>query len=260
MTNQPTEQDVKRALRVVVAGGGTVAPIDEIRWITNGSTGSFAAGLSEACLNAGAEVWHIATPTAQLPFIRSSRLDLGAGDLAKERDRLEKLAQTWRDVRERLHIITLQSGTVEEYGMRLAETLENNSIDVAFLAMAVSDFEPERKSGKIDSNTAELLIRCKRAPKIIQFVRDWSPDLYLVGFKLTVGASRQELIAKAREACALNRADLTIANDLRTLQAGAHVVHLVEPGGDEETVGPATNLAELVIERVFRRVLARSTN
>ena len=63
-------------MNVVVTGGGTVAPIDDVRQIANVSTGRFSAAISEACLKRGAAVWHVHTPQAQLPFLRSARFDL----------------------------------------------------------------------------------------------------------------------------------------------------------------------------------------
>ena len=37
---------------VVVTGGGTIAPIDDVRLLTNVSSGRFAAAITEACLEA----------------------------------------------------------------------------------------------------------------------------------------------------------------------------------------------------------------
>ena len=37
---------------------------------------------------------------------------------------------------------------------------------------------------QISSDAESLVVRCRRAPKIIRSVRDWSPSVYLVGFKL----------------------------------------------------------------------------
>ena len=64
------------------------------------------------------------------------------------------------------------------------------SINVAFLAMAVSDYEPAPVIGKVGSNESELVVRCRRTPKVIRSVRDWAPSVYLVGFKLLSRASR----------------------------------------------------------------------
>lgn len=63
---------------VVVTGGGTIAPIDDVRLLTNVSSGRFAAAITEACLERNATVWHIHTPPALLPFMRSAKFDLDA--------------------------------------------------------------------------------------------------------------------------------------------------------------------------------------
>ncbi len=60
---------------------------------------------------------------------------------------------------------------------------------------------PEPTSGKLSSDADDLTIRCHRLPKVIQSVRDWSPEVYLVGFKLLSNAPEAELIRQAREAC-----------------------------------------------------------
>ena len=99
-----------------------------------------------------------------------------------------------------------------------------------FLPMAVSDYEPEPHEGKISSKRDGLSIPCKRTPKVIRAVRDWAPSVYLVGFKLQSNVARDELIRQAHDACLINRADLTVANDLNDLKAGRHTLYLVRPG------------------------------
>ena len=42
-------------MNVVVTGGGTIAPIDDVRLMTNVSSGRFAAAITEACLDRGAD-------------------------------------------------------------------------------------------------------------------------------------------------------------------------------------------------------------
>jgi phosphopantothenate-cysteine ligase len=238
-------------MNVVVTGGGTIAPIDDVRQMANISSGRFSAMISEACLRRGATVWHIHAPLAQLPLARLSGIDLDAPDPATELARLGRLQQEWQRVRDRLHLVPLRRGTVADYAWTLEETLRARPIDVVFLAMAVSDFEPEPIAGKLDSDTDALLIRAPRAPKVIRSVRDWSPGVYLVGFKLLSRADESELIRQAEAACRTNRADLTVANDLQTLRAGRHTVHLVRPGHEAETLKPGDDLADRLVARVF---------
>ena len=95
-------------------------------------------------------------------------------------------------------------------------------------------------SGKISSDDDVLVVKCHRTPKVIRFVRDWAPSIYLVGFKLLSRAAIADLLDEAESAGRANRADLTVANDLQTLVAGQHTVHLVPQGTRPRRSSPAT--------------------
>ncbi len=238
-------------MNVVVTGGGTIAPIDAVRRITNVSTGRFSAAIAECCLDRGARVWHVHAPGAQVPFSRSARLELDA-DPEAEIERLRGLADRYRAVRDRLHLLPLAIGTVGDYAATLRAVMTDRSVDLAFLAMAVSDFEPIPRPGKIESTDGPLRIDCATTPKVIRSVRDWAPGAFLVGFKLLVDADPARLVAAAVEANRLNRADLTVANDLRTVREGRHAVFLVRPGGESEALDPAEgDVADRLVDRAF---------
>ena len=162
-------------MHVVVTGGGTIAPIDDVRSIVNNSSGLFAARICEAWLVRGARVSHVTMPGAMAPFSRSARCDLDAVDHDAEVDRLQRLRRDWHAVRDRYRPIPIVSGTVGSYEVRLEGTLRRDRPDVVMLAAAVSDYEPEPILGKIDSDRDELILRCRRTPKVIRSVRDWSP-------------------------------------------------------------------------------------
>jgi phosphopantothenoylcysteine synthetase/decarboxylase len=244
-------------MNVVVTGGGTIAPIDDVRSIANASSGRFSAEITEACLRRGATVWHVHAPGAQLPFIRSARFDLAAADPAAEHDRLDALRADWLGAHDRLHLVRLRTGTVADYAETLRRVLTDRPVDVALLAMAVSDYEPEPFAGKIDSDAKAITVRARRAPKVIRAVRDWSPGVFLAGFKLLSRAASEDLIRAAEEACRTNRADVTIANDLQTLREGRHRVYLVRPGAEVETFGPGEGMACALVDRVFALARAR---
>ena len=245
-------------MNVVVTGGGTIAPVDDVRQLTNVSSGRFSAAITEACLARGASVWHVHAPSARLPISRFAEFDLDAPDPEAEHARLARVRQDWLRVRDRLHLVPLRAGTVADYARALEATLRARPIDLIFLVMAVSDFEPEPIAGKLDSETDALVIRALRAPKVIRSVRDWAPASYLVGFKLLSRADEPALIRAAEAACLTNRADLTVANDLRTLRAGRHTVHLVRRDRPAETLAPGPDLAERLVDRVFALAAERA--
>jgi phosphopantothenate-cysteine ligase len=248
-----SEHGGPRPWNVVVTGGGTIAPIDDVRHIANASTGRFSASITEAWLDRGATVWHVHAPTAELPIRRL----LNAIDLSRPaeelRQHLDALADRWQEHQDRLHLVPLDKGTVAEYALTLEEVLRAESIDVVMLAMAASDYEPIAAAGKIRSDAEVLDIHCRKTPKVIQSVRDWAPRAFLVGFKLLSGSGESELIEDAANACRINRTDLTVANDLRPYRAGRHTIALVRPDAPVETLGPNDgDLARLLVDRVSR--------
>lgn len=237
-------------MNILVTGGGTVAPIDDVRQITNTSSGRFSSAITEAALRRGARVWHLHTPGALVPFHEGTRFDPDA-DLDEEIDRLRFMKAERDAVRDRLTLVPLRTGTVPEYAEALRSILAENPIDVVFLAMAVSDYAPEPNSGKLSSDREELVLHCRRLPKVIDSVRDRAPDVYLVGFKLTSGATDEELIARARRANEVTRADLTVANDLQPYREGRHTIHLVRSGHPVERLGGKSDLARRLVDRVW---------
>jgi phosphopantothenate---cysteine ligase (CTP) len=246
------KRGVDHLIHVLVTGGGTIAPIDDVRCVTNASSGRFSAAITEECLRRGAEVWHLHTPNALLPFARDAAFDLETPDPRAEFDRLAALKREWDQVAPRLHRVPLETGAVSEYAAGLERLLKEHSIDVCFAAMAVSDFIPEARPGKLDSERESLNVEWKPTPKIIRFVREWSPSVYLVGFKLLSGVPEHELTSRALEAGRSTQADLTVANDWKTVSEGRHVIHLVRPNNNIERLGPRPDLAAQLVERVFK--------
>lgn len=238
-------------INVVVTAGGTRAPIDDVRAITNASSGRFGARIAEESLRQGASVWYLHAADTLRPFDRLARFDLDAPDPDAEHARLSALRDEWRSVRDRCHLVPLRVGTVVDYARQLERVLKDQPIDVAFLAMAASDFAPDPVAGKIPSTAESLTLHCRRQPKVIQHVRDWSPSTYLVGFKLLSDVPTSELVRQAESANRTNRADLTVANDLRTVRAGQHTIHLIQPGHPVATYGPPDDIAERLVARAF---------
>jgi phosphopantothenate---cysteine ligase (CTP) len=238
-------------MNVVVTAGATIAPIDDVRQLTNVSSGRFGAAITESALLRGARVWHIHSRSAELPLWRFARFDLDAPIPRSELDRLAGLQKRWLACRDRLELVPLEAGNVSDYAATLHRVLESYSIDVVILPMAVADYEPEQEAGKISSDRESLVVHCRRTPKVIRLVRDWAPSVYLVGFKLLSHVPEEDLIRTAMSACVSNRADLTVANDLETLRAGRHTIHLVRPGQPCETLGPGADLADRLVARIL---------
>ena len=80
---------------------------------------------------------------------------------------------------------------------------------------------------KISSADDYQVLFLKKNPKIISKVKEWNPNIRLIGFKLLVGVSKEELLTTARASLEKNQAELIVANDLTEISSGQHHAYLL---------------------------------
>lgn len=214
------------AARVLITGGPTRAYLDEVRFLTNESTGRMGVELTRAALSRGWDVHYLRGRGSAAP---EPLLDPAAGGLTVE-----------------------EIETVDELLAAVRREVGGRRYDAVIHGMAVLDFVPaEVRPGKTSSRE-EWQVRLVPSPKVIALVKDLDPDVFLVGFKLEAGVDEAALLAAARASLAANRADLVVANTLESVRAGEHEALLVSEGdgaGPERVAGKAA-VARRVIERV----------
>lgn len=183
-------------MHCVVTAGPTYEPLDEVRRLTNFSTGRLGSELA-AYLRA-----------------QGHRVTLLLGEQATYRPREGEVAEmftTTEDLRARLQ--------------RLARPSQPEPVDAVFHAAAVSDFKfgkiwqrspegalTELKGRKISSRLESMLVELVAAPKIIGELRGWFPHACLVGWKYEVDDGRPSVIGKAERQIGENRIDACVAN------------------------------------------------
>lgn len=211
--------------RVLVTSGSTRAPLDAVRYITNKSTGRLGALIAEEALREGAEVTYIYGQGSELP-----------------------------QVAQPVSLCLVEVETVPDLMDKVREELEETNYHAIIHAMAVLDYVPEAaREEKVPSGREEWQIRLVKTPKVIKMIRELAPQAFLVGFKLEVGRSEEELIAIAHRSLLANKADLVVANDLLQIERGNHVGYFVNPEGElvacaqgKEEI--ARRLIEIIIE------------
>jgi phosphopantothenoylcysteine decarboxylase/phosphopantothenate--cysteine ligase len=182
---QLNRTDSLKGKKIIITAGGTVEKIDEVRSITNRSSGKMGVALAEECYLRGAEV-----------------LLLRAKNSAKPRYLIKEKLFT----------------TTEE----LLDLIKNNikKTDVFFHAAAVSDFKVSKPiKGKISSDHP---INLKLVPqiKIIDQIKKLSPKIILIAFKAEYNLNEKELIRSAKEKLKSSNADVVIANDVSRTDRG----------------------------------------
>lgn len=236
-------------LRVIVTGGGTREPIDDVRHVANVASGALPAAMAEALLSRGAEVHHLHGPGAVLPGEIRLQLDtlrLSPSGLRSACARLldEALARHERLQGGVLHLHPIE--TAEQAADRLEQLCREVQPHLVLCAMAVADFAPAPIAGKLLSRkdslgTAStgqvvgdegLVLRMYPTVKAIDRVKAAAPHCRLVGFKLLAGADEPTLVAAASHLARRAKADLVFANDIHDYRAGLRRGLLVDGDGD----------------------------
>ena len=183
-------------MRILVTAGATREPLDEVRFVSNVSSGATGASLADALHGLGHDVVLLrGEGTVKPKRVHDGEVFSSCADL------LAKL-QRW---------------------------LASGSFDVVVMTAAVADYRPEMSlSGKIRSDADELIVRLVRNPKILPQLKELSPrPLQVIGFKFTVGAD-----ADARRAAVVAQfcgggVDATVHNDLHEIRnAAVHPFYL----------------------------------
>ena len=172
--------------KILISAGATYEKIDEVRGITNLSSGKTGVELAKEAFMRGGDVTLIC-----------GRMDV--------------------DVPQIFDVIKVE--TVAEMQKATKELVPGH--DVFISAAAVSDFIPLKDEGltKI-SSSKDLTLKLQKAPKIIDEVKKINPDIFLVGFKAEYDLSKEELLESARKKMEESHADLIVANDVSKEGAG----------------------------------------
>ncbi len=180
-------------MRCIVTAGPTFEPLDEVRRLTNFSTGRLGSELTNHLAACGHEV------------------TLLIGQQA-----------TWRGDR---HAARVGTFTTTANLREQLQALAAESFDAIFHAAAVSDFSfgkvfargqggalHEVSSGKFSTRGEPLLVELVPTPKLIAELRGWFPRPAIVGWKYEVEGAREHAIERASRQIFENQTDACVAN------------------------------------------------
>jgi phosphopantothenate---cysteine ligase (CTP) len=222
-------------MNILITSGGTKIPIDRVRHIANMSSGTFGSKIAHEALKLNHNVNFLCAKNSKTPFtVNTNFANLKRDDVIKVMTRIENIKFDLFQYRNQY--IEWTYDNFESYATELERFIKQTVPDVIILAAAVSDYGVDNYvDGKIRSKDTDMTIRLKQLPKIISRVKTWAPDAVLVGFKLLVDSTDDELIANAYKSIKDNSCDMVVANDLRDMQNNAHRLIIVKSDGFAET-------------------------
>lgn len=193
-------------MKIIVTCGPSYEPIDEVRRITNFSTGELGTRLARALALAGHEVTCFrgvaattkasADPAGVVPFT-----------------------------------------TNDDLAAQLRSVAGRGEVGAVFHAAALADFKIEwARDGqrKISSRAGAVTLTLVPSNKVISELRTLFPHARLVGWKYELDGTRADVLAKAERQLAENRTDVCVMNGVAygrgfgACAAGQPSVHLAD--------------------------------
>ena len=179
-----------RNKKILIISGPTSEPVDDVRSITNKSSGKTGIELAKNAFERGADVelWY-GNGTEKVPNYIESEMFTSADELRKK---LKKL-----------------------------------KYDIILVPAAISDYAVKKYDGKIPSGKKEIVLKLKPSPKIIKTIRKNFKG-FLAGFKLESHISREKLLEKTYKYLKENNLDLIVANDIKNVKTYENEVIIVD--------------------------------
>lgn len=194
-------------MRVLITGGGTSERIDDVRFITNFSTGTTAALIADYFSSQGAEV--------KLLYGRNAK----SGEGTYKREVFEGF-QSLNDL--------------------MKKELSAISYDAVIHLAAVSDFSVEsielngkryapQNLRKMDSE-GSVSLHLKKNFKILDHLKEYSKNINLcvIGFKLTSLYSEEERQKAIAKILTIGHVDYVVQNDLSEITKEKHIACLYD--------------------------------
>ena len=195
---------------ILIIGGASAEKIDDIRVLTNRSSGKFAIELVRECFERGAyvEFWH-GWMREKVPDYVKSREFESVEDLLKMID-------------------------------------DCKNFDFIFVCAALSNYIPEPMDGKIPSNIRGLTLDLRVAPRLIDKLREIVGEERIIAFKAE--EKEEDLIKKAKEMSRVFH--MVVGNLTSSFGSDKTKIWIFKDGDVLEKEDKKDKLAELIIDKL----------
>ena len=232
-------------MKVLITSGGTKVPIDDVRNITNMSSGKFGSRIAREFLKREDEVTFLYAKNSITPFGPPL-------DFYNYSHNLNELVNLYIEYNLSRNLYSQTAfSTYEDYSRELFLLLEKHQFDAVVLAAAVSDYKIlGTNTGKISSSNS-LELKLEKLPKIISNVKDFSPKSKLIGFKLLVNSTHDQMIKSMEKSILENNCDMIVGNDLSDIRAGQRKINILTKDSSVSFSNKRYRLEECVVDSVY---------
>lgn len=240
--------------KIIVTAGGTSERIDNVRKITNSSSGKLGSVIASRLIELNdsniEKIYYICSKTSVRPTNPKIEI-IEIVDTNDLKTIVEKLLKNEK-IDYFIHSMAVSDYTVDfvTTATKISESIKNNpNIDVHDLICHSQD---NIKANKISSSEDDLIIKLKQTPKIISLIKKLNPSTHLIGFKLLDGVSKEELIKVATNLRNKNKCDLVVANDLSNIRNGNHLAFIINKDDEYIIASGKDDIALKLIGEMFK--------
>lgn len=243
---------------VVITAGGVKERIDNVRSITNSSTGKLGMKIAQSFLNScECAIIYIHGPNACL--LEDSRVE--NIEIKDTEDLLNVVSHCLitKKVDIFIHSMAVADYTTEaicdwntlsrdictEFNNK--GSLNQEDLDRLFVNNYIDN------NSKVGSNIEKPLIVLKQTPKVIESIKKLSPYTFLVGFKLLDNVEETHLFDVGFNLLRKNRCNLVIANDLAKIKQGEHRGLIIYPEKTYDVVTGKDDLSAYIVKQCLKR-------
>lgn len=241
-------------LKIIITAGGTSEKIDNVRKITNSSSGKLGCTLANKLIELHEEkiekIYYICSKTSFKPT--HEKIEIVEITDTNDLEKSVRTLLTSNDIHFFIH-----SMAVSDYTVDYVTTAENLALNIKnhpnkSIIDLICFNKDNLTDNKISSNQENLIIKLKKTPKIISIIKDISPSTYLVGFKLLDNVSEENLINTAVKLKDKNNCNLVVANDLENIRKGTHKAFIIKTSNDYIIASGKEEISEKLIGEIFK--------
>jgi len=206
------KQDFLRK-KILIIGGPTAESIDDVRLITNKSSGKTAIELAKNAFYRGGDVelWYGTGREIPPNFIN---------------------VKNFESINDLLELV--KKNDLKKY-------------DIILICAALSDYIPKKQKGKIPSGKDKLIIEMSPAQKIISKLRDKAPNSKIIGFK--VEAKKDKLHERALNLLKNSNLDFVVGNTTSGFNTDENEIWIINKNGKSyHKKGNKGDLADYVLD------------
>lgn len=219
---ETTPQTLKNK-KILITTGATYEAIDEVRGISNRSSGKM-----------GLEV-------AKEAYVRGADVTVIHGDVTVE---VPKLFESHKVL------------STLEMTNKMRELISDSDIFVS--AAAVSDFSPSKVEGIKMSSSKEYDLKLTPNPKIIDKIKKINPNIFLVGFKAEYDVSDEKIIDCAKKQINRCGTDLVVTNDVSIegvgFESDTNQVIFVDDEIEKTDLKTKSEIASILMDKIVNKL------